>query len=284
MSMKLINSADNRLTNSDKGSGGVELAVINEAKALDGQLCGSLVTCHHSSDDAQVHYLMTLALNSTQCHTTLSATVIFFASAAVAVDSSCMTVSSSASWSRFSPPSNFVNGHVSTMCHSELPKLPSIKDVSQDCLYYHPILNVISISLVIHGLRWTVSGQVKAHVMLTCTNGVWQSSNKRCSRRCQCGIVAVSLGAPIKLLNIRHGQYWARWLSSVGISPRYITKPWEPTQPPALSGSGKELIEWVGVLRPIHKIDHFLAWYEKTKPNTIKAHIRQLQEIYYNTK
>ena len=66
MSMKLTNSADNRLTNSDKGSGGVKLAVINEAKALDGQLCGSLVTCHHSSDDAQVHYLMTLALNSTQ--------------------------------------------------------------------------------------------------------------------------------------------------------------------------------------------------------------------------
>jgi len=40
----------------------------------------------------------------------------YFASAAVAVDSSHMTVSSSASWSRFSPPSNFVNGHVSTMC------------------------------------------------------------------------------------------------------------------------------------------------------------------------
>jgi len=70
MSTKLTNSADNRLTNSDKGSGGVELAVINEAKALDGQLGGSLVTCHHTSDDAQVHYLMTLALNSTQCHTT----------------------------------------------------------------------------------------------------------------------------------------------------------------------------------------------------------------------
>ena len=34
---------------------------------------------------------------------------------AVAVDSSRMTASSSASWSRFSPPSNFVNGHVSTM-------------------------------------------------------------------------------------------------------------------------------------------------------------------------
>ena len=46
---------------------------------------------------------------------------IYFASAAVAVDSSHMTASSSASWSRFSPPSNFVNGHMSTMwfmvCH-----------------------------------------------------------------------------------------------------------------------------------------------------------------------
>ena len=39
----------------------------------------------------------------------------FFASAAVPVDSSHMTASSSASWSRFSPPSNFVNGHMSTM-------------------------------------------------------------------------------------------------------------------------------------------------------------------------
>jgi len=30
----------------------------------------------------------------------------------------------------------------------------------------------VSISLVIQGLWWTVSGQVKAHVVLTCTNGV----------------------------------------------------------------------------------------------------------------
>jgi len=35
--------------------------------------------------------------------------------ASAAVGSSHMTVSSSASWSRFSPSSNFVNGHVSTM-------------------------------------------------------------------------------------------------------------------------------------------------------------------------
>jgi len=41
----------------------------------------------------------------------------YFASAAVAVDSSHMTASSSASWSRFSPPSNFVNGHLPTMVH-----------------------------------------------------------------------------------------------------------------------------------------------------------------------
>jgi len=40
---------------------------------------------------------------------------IYFASAAVAVDSSHMAASSFTSWSRFSPPSNFVNGHVSTM-------------------------------------------------------------------------------------------------------------------------------------------------------------------------
>jgi len=30
----------------------------------------------------------------------------------------------------------------------------------------------VSISLVICGLWWTISGQVKAHVVLTCTNGV----------------------------------------------------------------------------------------------------------------
>jgi len=44
-----------------------------------------------------------------------------FASAVVAVDSSHMTVSSFASWSSFSPPSNVVSGHVSTVwsmvCH-----------------------------------------------------------------------------------------------------------------------------------------------------------------------
>jgi len=45
----------------------------------------------------------------------------YFASAAVAVDSSHMSAFSSASWSKFSPSTNFVNGHVSTMwfkvCH-----------------------------------------------------------------------------------------------------------------------------------------------------------------------
>jgi len=41
--------------------------------------------------------------------------IIFFASAAVAVDSSHMTASSSTLWSRFSPHSNSVYGHVSTM-------------------------------------------------------------------------------------------------------------------------------------------------------------------------
>ena len=39
----------------------------------------------------------------------------YIAIAAVAVDSSHMTASSSASWSRFSPLSNLVNGHVSTL-------------------------------------------------------------------------------------------------------------------------------------------------------------------------
>ena len=39
----------------------------------------------------------------------------YFTSTAVAVDSSHVTASSSASWSGFSTPSNFVNGHVSIM-------------------------------------------------------------------------------------------------------------------------------------------------------------------------
>ena len=45
---------------------------------------------------------------------TMYSTTIYFASAAVAVglNSSHMTASSSASWSRFSPPSDFVNRHV----------------------------------------------------------------------------------------------------------------------------------------------------------------------------
>jgi len=50
-----------------------------------------------------------------QHHATIFKPIIYFASAAVAVDSSHMTASSSASWSRFSPPSNFVNGHAWTM-------------------------------------------------------------------------------------------------------------------------------------------------------------------------
>ena len=43
--------------------------------------------------------------------------VIYFTSAAVAVDSRHMTASSSAVWSRFSLLSNFVNGHVDNMVH-----------------------------------------------------------------------------------------------------------------------------------------------------------------------
>ena len=49
----------------------------------------------------------------------------YFVSAAVAVDSSHMTASSSASWSRFSPLSNFVNGHMSvTYWHQTLEVSP----------------------------------------------------------------------------------------------------------------------------------------------------------------
>ena len=42
----------------------------------------------------------------------------------------------------------------------------------------------LSVSLVIHCLRWTVSGQVKAHVVLTCTKrGLAQSPSCDCGQR-----------------------------------------------------------------------------------------------------
>ena len=53
------------------------------------------------------------ALKKYSCSTGKS--TIYFVSAAIAVYSSHMTASSSTLWSRFSPPSNAVNGHVSTM-------------------------------------------------------------------------------------------------------------------------------------------------------------------------
>jgi len=54
-------------------------------------------------------------------------TFYYFASAAVGIDSSHMTASLSASCSRFSPSSNVVNGHVSTVwfmvCRSSQPEV-----------------------------------------------------------------------------------------------------------------------------------------------------------------
>jgi len=41
----------------------------------------------------------------------------------------------------------------------------------------------VLISLVIHGLWWTVSGQVKANVVLTCTKGLAQSPSCDCGKR-----------------------------------------------------------------------------------------------------
>ena len=84
----------------------------------------------------------------------------YFPSAAVGVDSSHMTASSSASWSSFSPPSNFVNGHMSTVwfmvcrwpqsqgdwVRPHLCKLarhgpwPFRKRFIRDCVYQRPCL------------------------------------------------------------------------------------------------------------------------------------------------
>ena len=64
---------------------------------------------------------------------------VHFASAAVAVDSSHMTASSSASWSRFSPPSNFVNGHVSTMWFMvcRWPQSQEVIELGPNCASLH---------------------------------------------------------------------------------------------------------------------------------------------------
>jgi len=52
---------------------------------------------------------------STNSTISVSFIFIYFPSAAVAVDSSHMTATS---WSRFSPQSNFVNGHMCRQCGS----------------------------------------------------------------------------------------------------------------------------------------------------------------------
>jgi len=67
-----------------------------------------LFLCWHHGFIADFFYGGVAGIEQPQLHD-------YFVSAAVAVDSSHMTALSSASWSRFSPPSNFVNGHVSTM-------------------------------------------------------------------------------------------------------------------------------------------------------------------------
>jgi len=86
-------------------------------------------------------------------------------SAAVAVGSSHMTASSSASWSRFDQPSNFVNGHVSTtwfmVCH--WPQ-------SQECDWARPHL----CKLVRHG-PWPVWKWFIRH-------HIWQGRSKPGSR------------------------------------------------------------------------------------------------------
>jgi len=68
--------------------------------------------------DVKILYQQDAFRINQQFHYTEHYLFIYFASVAVALDSRQMTASS---WSRFSLPSNFVNGHVSTMwftvCH-----------------------------------------------------------------------------------------------------------------------------------------------------------------------
>ena len=64
----------------------------------------------HDADDAEELENVVLLQQQQPATTSTSVSYIYFASA---VDCSHMTASSSASWSRFSPASNFLNGHVS---------------------------------------------------------------------------------------------------------------------------------------------------------------------------
>jgi len=58
--------------------------------------------------------------------------------------------------------------------------------------------------------------------------------------------------------------------------PRFIEPPELPVSTPL---SGTTLCHFGDIPQA-----NLLAWYGKTKPNTIKGHIHQSKEMYYNTK
>ena len=62
--------------------------------------------------------------------------------------------------------------HLSTQLHSEERTGRRLLWSTTLLLLFLLSDSQVSISLVIHGLWWTVFSQVKAHVVLTCTNGV----------------------------------------------------------------------------------------------------------------
>jgi len=90
---------------------------VNNCSQKNGEAdVGRVMTSVNSSDNVCRRCATELDVHIGQyrcCHCRLS--VIYFATAAVAIDSSHMTASSLTSWSIFSPPSNFFDGHVSTM-------------------------------------------------------------------------------------------------------------------------------------------------------------------------
>jgi len=74
--------------------------------------------------------------------------IFYFASAAVAVDSSRVTASSSASWSRtprFSPPSNFVKAHASTMWFTVCRWSQSQEGDNNICCFINLVLQMMLI-------------------------------------------------------------------------------------------------------------------------------------------
>jgi len=99
---------------------------------------------------------------------------VHFASAAVAVDSKHKTAPSPASWSRFSLPSNFVNGHVSTVWFMHPLVLPAWR-------YRNAVLAVVALCLsvsVTSGSSTKRLSRVGCGTLRNASTSVWNFVSK----------------------------------------------------------------------------------------------------------